>query len=471
MGQKVVVLGLDCVPPSFLFGPLGAELPNLSALVEGGLHGALRSCAPPITVPAWSCMFSGRDPGELGLYGFRTREAGAVTQRVVHSGDVLGARVWDRVGAAGGRTLSLFVPPSHPPPPIEGALVSCLLTPGADSIFTEPRRLGSELRARFGDYRMDVADFRKLDGAALIAELSTMTAQHFDIARYLYTREQPDLMLMVEVGTDRLHHGCYHLLDPDSPAHDGSDPLREAAVDYYRTLDRQVGEFLSSLQPGTAVIVASDHGARPLHGAIAVNQWLMEQGYLCFEEEPTEVTPAAALSIDWARTRAWAEGGYYARIHLNRVGREPRGIVAEADFEAELEALSEALGALPGRDGEVLSHRLLRPQQHYRACRGQPPDLMAFFGDLDYRAIATVGPAGRYPIVQEHNDSGPDACNHDWDGVFVLAGARGQRRGVLEGAAIYDVHQTILGLMGIDTREDLLGVDRSRGELRGAAGP
>ena len=33
----------------------------------------LRSVDPPITVPAWSCMVSGRDPGELGIYGFRNR--------------------------------------------------------------------------------------------------------------------------------------------------------------------------------------------------------------------------------------------------------------------------------------------------------------------------------------------------------------------------------------------------------------
>ena len=49
------------------------ELPNLQRLMASGTWGPLRSVDPPITVPAWSCMTSGRDPGELGIYGFRNR--------------------------------------------------------------------------------------------------------------------------------------------------------------------------------------------------------------------------------------------------------------------------------------------------------------------------------------------------------------------------------------------------------------
>ena len=51
------------------------ELPNLGGLIDAGTWGPLRSVDPPITVPAWSCMMTGRDPGELGIYGFRNRSA------------------------------------------------------------------------------------------------------------------------------------------------------------------------------------------------------------------------------------------------------------------------------------------------------------------------------------------------------------------------------------------------------------
>ena len=70
---RVAVIGLDCAEPSLVFDRFADELPNISQLIARGTWGPLRSVDPPITVPAWSCMLTGRDPGELGIYGFRNR--------------------------------------------------------------------------------------------------------------------------------------------------------------------------------------------------------------------------------------------------------------------------------------------------------------------------------------------------------------------------------------------------------------
>jgi sulfate adenylyltransferase len=71
--RKVFVLGLDSMAPHLVFDEWAAELPNLSRLREAGLWGQLESTIPPITVPAWSAMMSGKDPGVLGFYEFRNR--------------------------------------------------------------------------------------------------------------------------------------------------------------------------------------------------------------------------------------------------------------------------------------------------------------------------------------------------------------------------------------------------------------
>ena len=71
--SKVVVIGLDCAEPSLVFDRYAHRLPYLSALRERGVWGKLRSCDPPITVPAWMSMMSSKDPGTLGYYGFRNR--------------------------------------------------------------------------------------------------------------------------------------------------------------------------------------------------------------------------------------------------------------------------------------------------------------------------------------------------------------------------------------------------------------
>ncbi|EQD26987.1 Type I phosphodiesterase/nucleotide pyrophosphatase/phosphate transferase, partial [mine drainage metagenome] len=76
MRPRLIVLGLDSVSPDLL-ERFAAETPRLQELLRGSARGTLRSCDPPITVPAWAVMFSGADPGQLGLYGFRHRRPGS----------------------------------------------------------------------------------------------------------------------------------------------------------------------------------------------------------------------------------------------------------------------------------------------------------------------------------------------------------------------------------------------------------
>ena len=72
--RKVMVLGLDCAPPQHIFDEYAGDIPNLTKLRENGLWGPLESIVPPITVPAWMCMMTSKDPGTLGIYGFRNRK-------------------------------------------------------------------------------------------------------------------------------------------------------------------------------------------------------------------------------------------------------------------------------------------------------------------------------------------------------------------------------------------------------------
>ena len=53
----------------------------------------------------------------------------------------------------------------------------------------------------------------------------------------------------------------------------------------------------------------------------------LTEGLLVLEEEPREVTPFAQLKVNWAKTKVWSEGGYYARVFFNVESREPRGTI------------------------------------------------------------------------------------------------------------------------------------------------
>src|SRR3954462_2450291 len=124
--QKVVVIGLDCLEPSLVFEKFRGQLPNLERLMEHGMAGRLRSCDPPITVPAWSSMMSSKDPGTLGIYGFRNRADHSYDRMSVATGaSVREPRVWDLLSRAGKEVILLGVPQTYPPRPVNGLLVGC----------------------------------------------------------------------------------------------------------------------------------------------------------------------------------------------------------------------------------------------------------------------------------------------------------------------------------------------------------
>jgi predicted AlkP superfamily phosphohydrolase/phosphomutase len=453
MGRRVMLVGLDCVPPSLAFERYAPLMPNLTRLRAQGAFARLRSTTPPITVPAWTAMISGRDPGELGLYGFRKRVPGSYALTLADSRDVQVERVWDVLARHDLRSSIIAVPPSSPPFAVHGELVSCFLTPDAEAPHTYPAPLAGALRARFGPYIPDV-EVRAAAREGLEEAMVAMTRQHFAIARQLWTDRDPDFLMLVEIGPDRLHHAFYADLDPTHPLHDPASPYLGVGERYYALLDRELGSLIALADADTAILVASDHGARPLRGAFRINEWLQREGLLTLKSQAPG--PLVATNVDWARTRAWAEGGYYARVFCNVRGREPEGIVD--DLPALVDVLRAKLGAVRGPQGEPWNNHVETPQALYRAVRGCAPDLIAIFADLDVRPIATVGTGELYAA---RDDRDADACNHDMHGIFALAGAGVTQRGPLEDCAIQDVGATVLALFGIARPEDWLGRSRA----------
>jgi predicted AlkP superfamily phosphohydrolase/phosphomutase len=212
-------------------------------------------------------------------------------------------------------------------------------------------------------------------------------------------------------------------------------------------MDREIASFHELVPDDAVTIVMSDHGARPMMGGLCFNDWLQQEGYLTLAEPVSGPTPIKDASIDWNRTVAWGDGGYYGRLFLNVKGREPQGVVEPADYEATRDELVAKLEAAPGPDGGPLGTKVLKPQDIYPEVRGVAPDLIVYFGDLEWRSVGTVGNPSLFTY---ENDTGPDGANHDRDGVFVMAGAPDQPTGRVQGLNLVDVGPTILSLYGID---------------------
>ncbi len=446
VASRALVIGLDCAPPQLLFERWHDELPTLRSLMERGRYGVLRSCDPPITVPAWACMTASRSPGALGIYGFRNRLDHSYDRlSIADSRAVRAPRVWDVLSARGRPVIVLGVPPTYPVNAVNGVMVSCFLTPDTErSQYTYPPEVKGEIERLVGRYMVDVANFRTSDKDRLLADIEEMTDKRFRVAEHLLATRPWDLFFMVEMGTDRIHHGFWRFFDPEHRLHEPGNRFEHVIRDYYRALDEKIAGLLRFADDDTAVLVVSDHGAKRIDGGICVNEWLRREGYLTLKENPVEPTRLTPDMVDWSRTIAWGEGGYYCRLFLNVAGREPSGTVAAADYErvrGELAAKLETLGDEQGRPIRTVAYR---PEELYRDRNGYPPDLLVYFGDLFWRSIGLVGTDG---IHMRENDTGPDDANHAPEGLYLLV-AKGVEKGAGEERDLRDIAPTLLSLLG-----------------------
>lgn len=459
--KRVMVIGLDSVPPSLVFGDAGKRLPNLNALVDHGLSGTLKSTDPPITVPAWSTMTTGKDPGELGIYGYRNRTSHDYSEMsVADAGQVEAPRVWDYLEKAGNQTILVGIPQTYPPRPHNGITVSGPFIPEHSSTFTYPADLGEKLK-RFigGDYIHDIKGFRTRDRTALLEDLYIMMERRFGLVRHLLIHRPWNFFMMVEMATDRLHHAFWRYSNPDHHLYEPGNPFEQVISDFYIRLDAYIGSVLALLNDETTVMVVSDHGTRTMKGSVGINEWLVENGFLVLCEQPGKEQPLSHDLVDWSRTVAWGEGGHYARVFLNVKGREPQGTIDPTEMQTVRNTLAERLRRISDPGGNVVQNIVLKPEEIYRDCTGIPPDLIIYFDGLNRRSAGTVG-LGQ--IFRTGNDTGPDDANHDPDGIFIMSRMSDLRNGVrvarhVEDASIMDVTPTILRELGVPVAADLGG--------------
>ena len=462
--RKVLVIGLDCGEPSLVFDKYRAELPNLASLISKGIWGEIESITPPITVPAWMCSLTSKDPGQLGVYGFRNRADYSYEKMTMANARSMNElAVWDYLGRAGKQSYIIGVPPSFPPKPIIGGSIGCFLSPNAQSKFTYPDNLREEVAGIAPNYLVDVPNFRTEDKQWLLGKIYEMTEDHFKVIRHLMKTKPWDFLMSVEIGVDRLHHGFWKYHDPTHTKHEPGNPLLNSIHDYYVWLDKQIGTLLELIDDDTSVIVYSDHGAKKMDGGICINEWFVNEGYLVLDEKPNGVIPLTKAKINWNKTRAWGEGGYYSRVFLNVQGREPNGAIPASDYERVRDELIAKLSAICDDQGRPLATRVLKPQQIYRATKNVAPDLIVIWGDLYWRG---VGSLGLNTLHTFENDTGPDDANHAQMGMFIYSDPKRNLGGrELKGLSLYDIAPTLLNEFGLSVPADMIGKIIETGNL------
>ena len=172
-----------------------------------------------------------------------------------------------------------------------------------------------------------------------------------DRAQVILTRlaaREWDLMVGVIESTDRVQHMMWRLIDPKHPMYDAALAAKfgGAIESVYRRADTFVGEVMDRVDPGTPIMVVSDHGFHSWRKAVNLNTWLVQNGYMTLQGQAPADKKLNDLfgggtfweNVDWSRTRAYAMG--IGQIYFNLRGRESRGIVSPG---AEARQLADEL--------------------------------------------------------------------------------------------------------------------------------
>jgi predicted AlkP superfamily phosphohydrolase/phosphomutase len=452
-------------------------MPRLAELRARGAWGRLRSTIPTYTPPAWTSSVTGVNPGRHGVYGFIEGHAQAERQELMHSGKVRSPTLWEIANAQGSTCGIYNVPLTYPPRPLDGWMVSGMLTPGYGERqrgFASPHELEPKILGWAPDYVLDLhanyeTDWR--DAGLADRGLASIRQREAVLGRLL--EEHPvDVVFTVLEAPDRLQHVYYRYLDGSTPGH---PEITERVTGCFAAMDRIVGLLADAAGDG-GVIVCSDHGFTAWEVSVHVNALLARWGYLKIKPAARAMQTGAAralvplakrilprkvareakgktfAAIDWSATRAFASPIPQQGVYLNLKGRERFGIVDPSEAERLKEEIRSRFQELSAPDGKPATDRVYLSQEvfHGDALDGAP-DVLPVLRDH------------RFELDDElfHREPFSDVSHlprgvHHPDGIVVVAGSGTRATGELD-AHVMDVLPTLLYQAGLAVPEGLDG--------------
>ena len=369
--MKLLIIGIDGATFDLVLPWVEAgHLPNLGRLIGHGVHGDLASTLPPVTSPAWPTFMTGCNPGKHGVFDFIQPTGSDFS--LVNATKIKQPTIWQRLSAAGYRVGVLNVPVTYPPQPVNGFMISGILSPKGGQI-CYPADLIDRHKAELGDYRIAPnIQFKSGIEEEYIEDIRELIQSHGDWALRLMEDEPVDVMMVHFIALDIMMHALWRFMDHAHPRYQPS-PYEHAIRDAYKLVDDYIGRMLALIPDETIVMVMSDHGFGPLQKIVNLNIYLYERGFLKLSDDAMTrikvaafrrgITPAGVYrvvervglqnlatrvsketrnqvvgrflsfeNVDWSRTVAYSMG-HVGQIYLNVAGREPHGIVEPAEYQ------------------------------------------------------------------------------------------------------------------------------------------
>ncbi len=269
--MRTVVFGIDGL--SFrILDPLmtRGDLPNFARLQAEGVRAPLISSIPPVTPPAWMSLVTGLKPARHGVFDFwEFDSSGRCAHPVTHRKG--GKAIWNILSEQGLRVIVMNVPITYPPEPVNGLMVSGLMTPGSHVAYTYPESLQNEIQQFVPGYRIDLS-LEKTVASGYFQAVLEMTEKRIQLQEYLLSNHEWDFAFLCYVGADRIQHKDWEQISA----------FGFEATSYYRLIDDALGKVMARLAPEDQLWVVSDHGFVGANHWFYINQYLHQRELLQF---------------------------------------------------------------------------------------------------------------------------------------------------------------------------------------------
>jgi predicted AlkP superfamily phosphohydrolase/phosphomutase len=461
---------------------------------------------------------TGKNPGKHGIFDFFRPRPGTYDLEFVNGGHRRAPTFWRLLSDAGRPVVSISLPCTFPPEPVNGVMISGFDFPGdgpesfVDARGMYPPGLYEELLRHVGRHPIDaavVSDIKRGRPDLVVERIVEAVRKKAATAHYLLEHRPWDCFMILFGESDGAGHQFWKYADRRSPLFTDQPPgLQDSILRIYQELDRQTGELLARLPPDTTVLVMSDHGFGGVSDwALYPNCWLHECGFLRLRGRATRrlTRVLEALKqwgvatlptwlqrtlhrrvggrlgqfearvryglIDWAHTEAYFdENPYFPTVRVNLQGRQPKGTVAPGrPYEAVRDRLIRELEAWrhPATGAPVVQKAYRREEVYSGPCVDEAADIIprwALHDGYSYAFRMSAKSPGQAwterldPRRPEHQEyvTGKSGTHRD-DGIFLARGPTIRAGAAVEGARIIDLAPSLLHVLGVPAPADMDG--------------
>ncbi len=417
---------MDGVPYSFLqrLFEIG-YLPNMRRIFSQGSFVRMNSVDPCVSSVAWTSFNTGMNPGKHGIFGFVDRDPRSNSLYIPTARQIAVPTIAETLSELQRRVVTINVPGTFPPKPMNGVQISGFLAPSLDNAVCPVSYLPT---LKQFNYVIDVdASEARTNARKFLQDINSVFESRVNTARYLLDHEYWDYFHLHIMNTDRINHFFW----------DDHPEDRVELIDFYNKIDSFLSDLNDRLDSQIEFIVLSDHGFCRVKTLINLNAWLMRNSYMNYTIErdlfSEQIDPSwKAFSL------------YPGRIYLNHSHRS-----SMMDFDTDV--LINKLNELRDPETNVpVFKKIYRKQEIFRGPHiDVAPDLQVIPEDgFELKSNFEI-----YDVF--YKDTYLKGMHTNHDAFFYIR----NRQIIREQLTIMDIRPTIFNLLNIPL--DCTGLDGS----------